>query len=47
MLRLAFIFPAAAHYVLVGEARSLDLLLMVFGAVLTVLVTVINVAAFV
>eukprot|EP00438_Fugacium_kawagutii_P008608 Skav234204 [mRNA] locus=scaffold2795:76670:77560:- [translate_table: standard] len=43
---LAFIFPAAAHYVLIKEQRWLDLLLMAVGMVLTILVTAVNVVAF-
>eukprot|EP00913_Durusdinium_trenchii_P012201 g11460.t1 len=42
---LAFIFPAAAHYFLIERCCS-DLLLMAFGVILTVLVTAVNLAAF-
>lgn len=44
---LAFIFPAAAHYILIKEQQWLDLLLMAIGAVLTVLVTAVNIVAFI
>ena len=43
---LAFIFPAVAHYILVKEFIWPDVLLAVFGVVLTILVTAVNVAAF-
>eukprot|EP00434_Breviolum_minutum_P046464 symbB.v1.2.042053.t1/scaffold9110.1/size4183/1 len=43
---LAFIFPAAAHYILIKENQWMDVLLMAIGVVLTVLVTAVNIVAF-
>eukprot|EP00440_Ansanella_granifera_P021520 gb/GFBE01023359.1/.p1 GENE.gb/GFBE01023359.1/~~gb/GFBE01023359.1/.p1 ORF type:complete len:518 (+),score=84.14 gb/GFBE01023359.1/:1-1554(+) len=43
---LAFIFPALCHYKIVGSAKAIDGALIGFGLTLTVVVTVVNVSAF-
>lgn len=44
---LAFIFPAACHLHIVGRGKTLDVVMIGVGSVLTVVVTAVNVLAFI